>query len=232
MMRLRSYMEVHLPGAVHLWKRHKAQHLRGKSMEDVFTGIYHRNEWGDSKTRSGAASTLLNTGVVRAELPRLLENLGVRSLLDIPCGDFHWMKEVTLDLDCYIGADIVAELITSNEKFANDVRTFVKMDITCDTLPMVDLVLCRDCLIHFSFGDSFRAIKNIKASGSRYLLTTTFTRENGKNIDIVTGQWQTLNLQRPPFDFPPPVSLMREGFTPGDGRYADRCLALWRIADL
>ena len=231
-MRLRSYIEDHFPEAVRLWKGHKARHLRGKSMEEVFTRIYHRNEWRDSKTRSGTASTLLNTQAVRAELPGLLGSLGVRTLLDIPCGDFHWMKEVTLDLDRYIGADIVEELVTSNMKFMNDIRTFVKMDITCDTLPMVDLVLCRDCLIHFSFVDSFRAIENIKASGSRYLLMTTFTRENAKNIDIVTGQWRTLNLQQPPFDFPPPISLVHEGFKPGGGRYADRCLGLWRIADL
>lgn len=38
---------------------------------------------------------------------------GVRSVLDIPCGDFFWFKEIKLDLDSYIGGDIVAPLITS-----------------------------------------------------------------------------------------------------------------------
>ena len=42
---------------------------------------------------------------------RLLSRRRVRSILDAPCGDFYWMKEVALcDID-YIGADIVEEII-------------------------------------------------------------------------------------------------------------------------
>ena len=39
-------------------------------------------------------------------------------MLDIPCGDFYWMKEVDLKDIEYIGADIVDELIKkNNDKF-------------------------------------------------------------------------------------------------------------------
>jgi hypothetical protein len=47
-------------------------------------------------------------------MPVLVEELGVRTFLDIPCGDFYWMKEVKLGVELYIGADIVSEAIDSN----------------------------------------------------------------------------------------------------------------------
>lgn len=201
-------------------------------MEEVFTSIYEHNTWRESETRSGVASTLSSTATIRAELPALLERLGARSLLDIPCGDFHWMQETPLDLDRYVGADIVDELIASNRKYESATRRFVKLDITRDPLPQVDVVLCRDCLIHFSFADIARALANVKASGSGYLLTTTFTRASRRNVDIVTGDWRPLNLERPPFCLRPPIAVIREGFVSGGERYADRSLALWRIGDL
>jgi hypothetical protein len=46
-----------------------------------------------------------------------------------------------------------------------------------------------------AFADESRrcAVENFKASGSGFLGTTTFTRQDG-NEDIVTGQWRPLNL--------------------------------------
>jgi hypothetical protein len=40
-----------------------------------------------------------------------MEAHDVKSLLDIPCGDFHWMRRVNLQGLSYVGADIVRELI-------------------------------------------------------------------------------------------------------------------------
>jgi len=33
----------------------------------------------------------------------LFEELEISSILDIPCGDFNWMKEINLDKYKYIG---------------------------------------------------------------------------------------------------------------------------------
>ena len=35
-----------------------------------------------------------------------------------------------------------------------------------------------------------------------------------------------------PFNFPPPLRLVNENCTEGDGAYGDKCLGLWRLADL
>lgn len=230
--RIRGFVEEKFLSLIYLWNLHKGRELRDLPMAERFSRIYHQNMWGDAESRSGFASTLANTQAVREQLPGFIEEVGARSMLDIPCGDFNWMKEVPLDLDRYIGADIVQSLTDSNRRFEDGTRTFATLDITCDALPKVDLVLCRDCLIHFSFDDIARAIENVKASQSAYLLTTTFVNRKRRNIDIITGNWRPLNLQQPPFNFPPPISILNENNQTDGGRYADKCLAMWRIAGL
>lgn len=57
-------------------------------------------------------------------------------------------------------------------------RKFIVLDITDDEISTVDLILCRDCLVHFSFREISSALENIKTSGSTYVLTTTFSRRD------------------------------------------------------
>src|SRR5207249_2954971 len=111
----------------------------------------------------------------------------------------------------YIGADIIETLIVSHQELS-DKRAFTTLDIVTDDLPEVDLVLCRDCLPHFSHRLLKKAVNNIRHSRSRYLLTTTFP-EHSTNRGIFTG-WQPLNLCAPPFGFPAPIRLINEGHPP------------------
>jgi hypothetical protein len=62
--------------------------------KEVFTHHYQQNEWGDQESISGPGSTLEYTANLRAKLPELCERLGVRPLLDAPCGDFNWVREI------------------------------------------------------------------------------------------------------------------------------------------
>jgi hypothetical protein len=182
---------------------------------------------------SGPGSSLLSTAVIRAELLRLIRELRAQSLLDAPCGDFNWMKHVINgELGEYIGVDVIPELIEQNQRsFGAPHRRFLNLDITCHQLPRVDLILCRDCLGHFSFKHIVDAIRSFKNSQSRYLLTTTFPNRQ-TNRDIATGDWQPLNLQAYPFNFPAPLRIVNEKCTENAGRYADKSLALWDLASL
>jgi hypothetical protein len=62
-----------------------------RSRERLFTNIYRSNHWGGADSVSGGGSDLEQTSALRAALPGVLQRLGVRTLLDAPCGDFHWM---------------------------------------------------------------------------------------------------------------------------------------------
>lgn len=198
----------------------------------VFLEIYSKNAWGGAESRSGSGSSLEQTKTIREQLPAIVKNLGVRSFLDIPCGDFYWMKQVCLEIDEYIGADIVEQLIDHNRAlYTSKNRRFTVVDIMKDQLPTVDLIFSRDCLVHFSFRDICRTIRNIKRSNSKYLLATTFTAQD-QNTDIATGEWRPLNLQLPPFNFPEPIVVINENCTEVDGRYPDKSLGLWQITDI
>ncbi|RZQ66059.1 class I SAM-dependent methyltransferase [Amycolatopsis suaedae] len=212
--------------------RRVADEIEAMENPERFAYIYRSRMWTASSV-SGPGSVAAQTERLRAELPGLLRRFGVRTLLDLPCGDFGWLSQAELDLDRYIGGDIVADLVESNaERFRGDpVHEFRVLDLTGDPLPAADAVLCRDCLVHLSFADIRLALDNLRRSGSRYLLTTTFT-ELTTNTDISTGDWRPLNLCREPFGFPEPLAVLVEGCTEENGAYADKSLGLWEIATL
>jgi SAM-dependent methyltransferase len=194
----------------------------------VFEAIYHSNHWGGAESRSGTGSSVMQTRVIRDALPQLLIALECRSILDAPCGDFNWLSHVPLGAE-YFGYDVVEPVIAANiARYASKQIHFVRADITSTRLPSVDLILCRDCLVHFSYADVFLTLRNFINCGARYLLTTTFPGRS--NRDIVTGDWRPLDLERSPFDFPKPVRVLNEECTEFDGAYCDKSLGLWDLS--
>lgn len=203
-----------------------------KYMQSTFAPFYTENCWGDPESASGPGSSLERTIKLRNELPILLDEIDVRTLLDAPCGDFNWMKHTILNVDQYIGVDIIPEIIGKNQSlYANERTRFVFLDLTRDELPCVDVILCRDCFIHFSNRHIVAAIKNFKRSRSRYLLTNTYPAWD-RNKNIQTGNFRYLNLLLPPFNFPPPLRQIDEKFPEEQAEYFGKTLALWNLADL
>lgn len=210
-------------------QRRSGQRLakRFATAEDRFKYIYETNHWDEAESVSGPGSTLEETEPIRRELPALLAELGASSLLDLPCGDFHWMQHTDLSGVRYIGGDLVGDLIERNRaKYASDGVEFQKIDLVNDTLPAVDVILCRDCLVHLSFADAQAALSNIARSGAGWLLATSFPSVT-RNDDIVTGQWRPINLTLPPFNLPEPEQVIGENCT--ESEFADKNLSLWPV---
>jgi SAM-dependent methyltransferase len=217
--------------AVGGWDLSAEEEVTGtRDPREVFREIYETNGWSGQESISGLGSGLDNTRVLRVALPELFRRLGIRSVLDAPCGDFRWMGQVDLRGIDYIGLDIVPDVIAENQA-RHPGRRFVVGDIITGKLPAVDLVFCRDCLVHLSYDQIFSALANIAASGARYLLTTTFVERN-RNADIATGDWRPINLCIPPFELPPPLQVVVEGCTENRGIYRDKALGLWDVASL
>ncbi|MBL6991127.1 MAG: class I SAM-dependent methyltransferase [Bacteriovoracaceae bacterium] len=210
--------------------------LRGKCQKDIFNFINQYNIWGAISSNSGLGSELESTSIVRLNLPKLLKELEAESMLDLPCGDFSWMKEINLPLKKYIGGDIVNSIISnlkvkySGER-GNTLYDFKVLDIIQSKLPVVDVIFCRDCLVHFCYESVSCAISNLKNSGSKYLVTTTFTSLSS-NVDIEDGDWRPINLEMPPFNFKKPINLINEKCTEVDGAYSDKSLGIWEISSL
>ena len=190
--------------------------LVARNPKSAFTYIYETNQWKNHESRSGVGSTVEYTEMLRGHLVALVEELGIKRFLDAPCGDYHWFRLIPRTNDFfYVGGDIVPSLIESNrEKYSDDKTEFQVLDIRNDTIPKAELWLCRDCLFHMSYKDIILVIDNFLASDVRYLLTSTHT-ECDANMNIFTSAFRQLNLELPPFNFPPAIRYIEdwiEGF--------------------
>ena len=190
-----------------------------------FTRIYDDNFWQSSATRSGPGSTWQATVALRDTLRAALNTLKVNVLVDAGCGDLVWNADLTLDLDLYLGFDIVPELIRQNRILYGQRKNhfFNVADICCDLLPGGDAILCRNILTHLPNPAVQQALRQFQRSGARYLLATTFPGR--PNREIATGEWRPVDLTAPPFSLPPPRLLLP------DGEQGSR-IGVWKLADL
>ncbi len=96
----------------------------------VFDRVYKEHRWPGLDSKSGPGSSLRQTAVIRDQLPKLIAELGITSVLDIPCGDMNWLQHVDLGSTRYIGADIVESLIAFNTlQYASATREFHVLDL-------------------------------------------------------------------------------------------------------
>ena len=206
-----------------------------------FTEIFNKNLFRvgvpnlplDGSISGGGSDLTISTEVIRKILPKLLEKLNIKKMLDAPCGDFNWMKEVDLSSIEYVGVDIVEQIIDNNQKkYTKSNIKFMNRNIIEDVLPTVDLIFCRDCLVHLSYSDIFKVLNNFKKSQSTYLLSTTFPyyEYNNKELDY-KEIWRALNLEKAPFSFSKASQYIIEEInynTP----FHEKALGLWCLNQL
>lgn len=208
---------------------------------DFFHRVFSERLWNCEESASGVGSTLEATRELVTGLPEALRQLGVRSMLDLPCGDFHWMKTVDLTGVDYLGGDIVADVVQQNQRLhAREGVQFKVLDLVQDDLPSVDLIFVRDCFIHFTLDLIQSALSNIRRANIKYLCTThdsyrdRYAGAHFENIELdravqgVNFEFRPLNFQLPPFNFPPPLLTLTEGAA-WDGY---KTMAIWDIASL
>jgi SAM-dependent methyltransferase len=209
------------------------QRILGHSTQQIFSRMYHRNSWANPESVSGDGSDLNQTQIVRRELATLIRQRTIETLLDAPCGDYYWMKTLDAKLARYIGADIVPELVKENQRaYGGPTASFVNLDICRDELPKVDLILCRDCLVHLPLDAAVDALRNFKKSGSKFLLTTTYPGVVRRNKHLfIIGNWRPLDMTLAPFSLPEPVQIIKEECTETDD-YKEKSLGLWDLAQV
>ncbi len=197
--------------------------------QDVFEKIYRDNLWHADESRSGAGSAFAQTHHLVQALPRLMQRLGATTLLDAPCGDFHWMRRVAFGPDVsYVGGDLVRPLIDDlTRNFGNDRRSFRVLDIVDDALPPCDVWLCRDVLFHLPNADVRTVLERIDPSRCKYFLSTSYPWLD-TNVDVKAGGFRFINLERPPFSLPPPEEIIDDFAFPEP----PRMLGLWRVEDI
>jgi len=190
-------------------------------MKEIFEDIVKHNRW--KKHPCGPGSTFGYTENLRLNLGKFLEKHNITSMIDAPCGDYSWMSVTDLpSIQEYVGGDIVEFLIKANqEKYPN--HKFKQIDLTQDILPNVDLLFCRDCLLHLSFEDIDKVFKNISRSNIKYVLLSNWYEDAENSRDIQTGEARYLNFLESPFNFTQPIDSITD-FVDGFPR---RKMLLW-----
>lgn len=208
------------------WRKrrgYKTNHLVAVERAQRFEEIYAQGVWRHAEGQiatSGLGSELVATAEIRQQLPGLLRELGVETLVDIGCGDWTWMSQIKLPCS-YLGLDIVSSVIERNiDMFGNERVIFRCLDAVTEDLPHCDAFICREVIFHLSFEDAVRVLDNMRRH-SRWVIVTCDT-DIWFNSDIPSGDFRMLNLQRRPFSFPPP-----DRYIPDAGLVRGRILGVW-----
>jgi hypothetical protein len=149
-------------------------------------------------------------------------------MFDAPCGDLNWITEVIDQTGIeYVGGDIANEAVAAARLRRPDLDIRLH-DICVDDFPSVDLWHCRDALFHLSFADIRRALTTAETGRVGYAAITTHRARFLTNLDIQTGGFRLLDLERPPFNFPKPLIYLRD-YSRGE---FPRFVGVWRMSDL
>lgn len=196
-------------------------------MEDIFTRIFKSNAWGCKETPSGPGSTIDACSGIITKIPFWIDLHSIQTILDLGCGDFHWMSQVDLDNVEYEGYDIVKEAVDAASRYVASNILFHQADVLKLQIPAADLVICKDVLIHLPDSDALTLLDSIRASGSRLLASTTAPGWNNMfRHGLKPGEFCPLDLQAEPFSLGTPIDLVEVPHKEGNPR---KYLALWNL---
>lgn len=196
------------------------------SQQFAAVSVYRKNrilqELGRLESVSGVGSSAKAATQAVTFISEIIRKHNMLSLSDCPCGDFHWMRDVELSEVSYHGYDIVEELVEENQKKYPHML-FTVFDAIHQILPQTDIIICRDFLFHLHFADGLKVLKNFFASGSKYLITTSFN-ELVANVDLSKDNiygFRKINVMKEPYNLGTPIESCLE--------FQDRFLNLYEL---
>lgn len=164
----------------------------------VFEQIYATNHWFQG---SGAGSSPEMTAPYRALLQELLQARGVRTVLDIGCGD--WQSSQLIDwrgVD-YTGLDVVPSLIEENTaRYGSANVRFELLDILAERARFrreADLIILKDVLQHWP-NHLVLEVVDLLRPRCRWLLLSNCCDQERDWDDIPLGGFRPLSHARYP----------------------------------
>ena len=179
-----------------------------------FDAVYERGLWGWEGNGSGTGSMMHTTVAVRELFARLIEEEGVRTIVDVSAGGMLWWPEV---LEKYpevkfYGYDISKIKTEENRaKFAHQKNwEFHVGDVTSTTYPSCDLLICRHTLNHLSVTDVTKSILNLRKSDARMVAITQHLVDDFYNETLIADDtvgcidYRPIDLRKSPLNMPEP----------------------------
>ncbi len=203
--------------------------------QSVFNKIHKDAIWSNlrSGTTSGPGSSVKATTGLCQFLGEFIKTYNVQVFLDIPCGDCNWQANIPgLDKIKYFGFDI-SEVAVQRAIETNSCRSYMKLgqlDIFSRVPMEADVIMVKDAFQHWPLDRAQLALRNIRKSGTKLLLATTFPTTCANKV-IKLGRFYKCNLQLAPFDLGPPI-VLRPQFEYHDasrGHDDGAHIGLWRF---
>tara|TARA_Y100000590_G_scaffold22971_1_gene26420 strand:+ start:7951 stop:8643 length:693 start_codon:yes stop_codon:yes gene_type:complete len=199
------------------------------SDKNKFKFIYKNKYWQniENGSLSGSGSNEDTTKNLIKELSTFVKDKEIKTILDIPCGDWRWISKINLDGKRYIGADIVPDLITENtKKYTNDNVKFKCLDLKTDILPNSDLIIVRDLLFHLTIQDIEKCLKNIFKHNFKFIAITNHNTDLSNQNTYVGDRWRPINLLKSPFNLPEPNYKLSD-YSTNNPHDINKVLAIW-----
>lgn len=167
---------------------------------------------------NGPGSLPHKVAALSTALGELLRKLDVARVLDLGCGDAHWIVPALAlgKVTSYVGVDVTPEPIAANRAQWDLVasmtkpvvaHTFLQISGPADVLPEADLVICRDVLAHLPTHVVTATLAQARRAAP-WLLATTMPQTR-LNADLrIVGGYRPLDLAKKPFDLGAPVRLL------------------------
>lgn len=178
-----------------------------------------KNGWrgGLPETKCGIGSTMQSTSKVRIWLADICLRYDIQTISNAGAGELFWIESIKWRHS--IREHAMREhrpVIEHYDLIVRDKRVR-QFDITKETLPKRDAVLCRHCLNHLDNGRILSAIERFRESGSRFLIATQFDRE----VPGDHREFSRLDLR---------IAMRHEPLESCEDGGAEGCLlAIWRL---
>lgn len=131
--------------------------------ERIFTEIYGKGLWGkgDSESPLSGDGSLPDKATPYVKFVRkVIENYGIKSVLDFGHGDWSMWRDYRFDGIDYVGVDIAKGLSEQvSQKYAAKKRKFFHSSRFEQNLPDADLLISKEVLQHLSNNDVIHELK-------------------------------------------------------------------------
>jgi len=172
---------------------------------DTFKAIYEYNGWGedicnDFPGQSGEGSSIEFNKDYIAFLKRFIEQQGIKSVVDVGCGDWRCGKFIYYKTDVkYTGYDCYAGVINSHNKHYKPLSRFWTFEVkNClletDTMEGADLLIVKDVLQHWLDDEVTHFLDKVLSSGKyKYILSINCDCDENSTESLgFVGGWRRL----------------------------------------
>jgi SAM-dependent methyltransferase len=170
-------------------------------VDEVFDQIYAAKVWGKG---SGEGSDPAYCRRYVEILQRIIHDCGIRSVLDVGCGD--WLQGFSRYVQWgdirYMGIDVVSSVVDLNQQaFGSERIQFRHGNIAACDLPAADLILVKDVLQHWSNAGVLQLLPRLMNFKFALVTNDLFSSMTCVlNQNIPDGDYRPIDIMAPPFN--------------------------------